>query len=94
MMFLMDAVHGFIIALYTFGPSYEGKRQNPPITVLPKLKNLHDIMYLDYAHVAEEDHQPVTNLKYMFVFDVHNDETKAAVDFALDEELDQWSCTE
>jgi hypothetical protein len=90
--FLMDVEHGLLINMVTYGPEHEAKTQDPPVTTIPKLKNLYDVMYLEWAHQAAVKHQPVTTLKHMFVYDVQNDETKAAVDFAFGEELSEWEC--
>lgn len=88
----MDVHHGMIMAMVTYGPSHQGSLQIPPVTVLPKLKSLYDIMFLQYAQLATERNQQVSGLKHLFVYDVQNDDTKTAVNFALGEMLDAWEC--
>ncbi|KAL5376935.1 hypothetical protein PMIN06_011265 [Paraphaeosphaeria minitans] len=92
--FLMDVEHGLILATVTYGPEHEGIAQNPPVTVLPKLKNLFDILYLDYEHLAIQHNVPVNRLKYYIVENVRNPTTRAAVNFALKFEITEWECFE
>ncbi|OAG00657.1 uncharacterized protein CC84DRAFT_321044 [Paraphaeosphaeria sporulosa] len=88
----MDVEHGLIIAMSTYGAEYRGALKNTPVTVLPKLKNLFDIVYLDYEHLAAEKKVPVNRLKYYLVDNIKNVATKAAVDFALKFELTESEC--
>ncbi|KAF2440894.1 hypothetical protein P171DRAFT_84972 [Karstenula rhodostoma CBS 690.94] len=92
--FFMDVEHGLLVTLVSYGPQYKGLQQTPPVTVLPKLKNLCDIMYLEYAHLAAQKNVPVNRLRYYMVDNVQNEETKAAVDYAIGVELTDWECHE
>jgi hypothetical protein len=61
---------------------------NPPVTVLPKLKNLFDFLYLDYKDLAQQHNVPVKRLKYYLVNNIKNSETQHAAEFAIHEAIE------
>lgn len=61
-------------------------------TPLPQLKNLYDILYLDYAYLAAQKHEQVNKLKYLFIDDIENDETRAIAYRCVGVELSIDTC--
>ncbi|KAL1595908.1 hypothetical protein SLS60_009598 [Paraconiothyrium brasiliense] len=89
--FFIDVTHGLIFATYTYGPAYMAAEfgSNTP---LPQLKNLYDILYLDYAYLAAQKHEQVNKLKYLFIDDIENDETRAIAYRCVGVELSIDTC--
>ena len=69
-----------------------GEKQTPPVTALPQLKNWHDIAYLDWHRLVQEQHQPLGRLRYVFSTDVQNSYTKDAIRRIVGEALDSETC--
>ncbi|KAJ4344817.1 uncharacterized protein N0V89_012561 [Didymosphaeria variabile] len=88
----IDVTHGLVVATETFGPTYMGDQLDPKVTVVTKLKNLYDLLYLDYAYLAAQKNEPVSNLKYMFIWDIQNEQTQMAVYESIGERLTYASC--
>jgi hypothetical protein len=60
---IFNAEDGVIVAWSSYGAKYEAARQNPPVTVLPKLQNWSDIAWLQWINNAGDK---VKNLRYVF----------------------------
>jgi len=76
---MYDADQGVMIWWWKFGPAYMGKRQDPPVTTLPKLKNLHDVAFLDWTRICQVRHKPTSNLRYMISHGLSNIETRQVI---------------
>ncbi|KAF1959513.1 hypothetical protein CC80DRAFT_583975 [Byssothecium circinans] len=80
---IVNADEGVIIAWWKFGPKYMGAQKNPPVTTLPKLKNWHDIAFLQYQKVAQERKMPLANLRYIFSATISNKDSIALMSRAV-----------
>lgn len=73
---IVNADDGVLIAWYKYSPKYspkyKGAEQNPPVTVLPKLKNWCDIAFLAFKHHATTRNTDIFKLRYIFSAPIHN----------------------
>ncbi len=49
--------------------------RDPPVTTLPKLKNWHDVAFLQWQKVAQQEQKDVRNLRYIISSDILNTDT-------------------
>jgi hypothetical protein len=81
---------GAIIAWGSYSARYQGSKQKPPITVLPKLQSWSDIAWLQWAEIACEN---AKNLRYVFRSPVANTEAQWLINRAFQlssKELTTW----
>ena len=87
---VFNPVEGVIIAWGSYGAKFQGSKQKPPITVLPKLQNWSDIAWLQWVHMAGE---AAKNIRYVFRSPVANTEAQWLINRALEQskkELKTW----
>jgi hypothetical protein len=70
---VFNPTEGVIIAWGSYGARYQGSKQKPPITALPKLQGWSDIAWLQWAEIAGEN---AKNLRYVFRSPVANTEAQ------------------
>jgi hypothetical protein len=81
---------GVIVAWGSYGAKYMGSKQTPPITLLPKIQNWSDIVWLQWAHMAGE---AAENIRYIFRSPVANTDAQWLISRALQQskkELSAW----
>jgi hypothetical protein len=66
---VFNPIGGAIIAWGSYGARYQGSKQQPPITVLPKLQSWSDIAWLQWAEIAGKN---ANNLCYVLRSPVAN----------------------
>ena len=72
---ILNIDDGVLIGWHKFGPKHMGLRQNPPVTILPELKNWSDIAFLKWLALCRRRNRPVQPLKYIISAEVTNSET-------------------
>jgi hypothetical protein len=87
---VFNPIEGVIIAWGSYGAKYQGSKQDPPITVLPKLQNWSDITWLQWAQLAGD---MAKNLRFIFRSPVANTEAQWLITRALQlsgKQLSTW----
>jgi hypothetical protein len=80
----MNAAQGLMVSWSRYGPAYMGPRQQPPVHILPALKNGYDIAFLKWRDFAQDRS---ANLKYFIASNIVNAETLALISRATDLEI-------
>ncbi|KAH7117562.1 hypothetical protein B0J11DRAFT_591861 [Dendryphion nanum] len=68
---------GLLVGWKKYGPDYMGQKQDPPVTILPKLKRWSDVVFADWMRLAKVRSKDPANLKYIMSAGIVNGETIA-----------------
>lgn len=74
---------GVLIGWAKWGPRYMGRKQEPRVTTLPKLKQWADIAFLTWAEQARIRQKDVTKLEHIISADVQNKNTEQILQHIL-----------
>ncbi|KAF2751476.1 hypothetical protein M011DRAFT_483385 [Sporormia fimetaria CBS 119925] len=79
----LNVEDGVIIRWSNYGPRYAAEMRVPPVTVLPKLRNWNDVIYLGWKQQADELKKDGGKLRLVIAAHVLNRETLGIIDRAL-----------
>ncbi|KAK4954054.1 hypothetical protein LTR28_006346 [Elasticomyces elasticus] len=74
---------GFLDASFVYGPAHKGSEQVPPVTRLPELKALSDVMFLQWQALCDKSRVSPKTLKYFLSSSIVNDATNRIIEEAL-----------
>ncbi|KAF2659417.1 hypothetical protein K491DRAFT_775600 [Lophiostoma macrostomum CBS 122681] len=81
---VMQLNKGVLIGWQKFGPAHSAFHKEPPHEgPLPKLKNWHDIAYLQYAEQAAKENIPTRSIRYIVSTAIINNESQYIAGRAL-----------
>ncbi|KAK4991787.1 hypothetical protein LTR50_001604 [Elasticomyces elasticus] len=74
---------GFLDASFVYGPAHKGSEQVPPVTRLPELKALSDVMFLQWQALCGKSKVSPKTLKYYLSSFIVNETTNRIIEEAL-----------
>jgi hypothetical protein len=81
---IINAEQGVIIGWHKFSPKFSGEQLNPPVTILPGLRQWSDVAFLCWKEHCKARKANIRNLNYILSAEVFNYEASAVMANVLD----------